>query len=180
MACRGIFNAITREQMKSLLAIRYETDLDDDACDAAVIEEVDRIEGTIRYNSPHCLDVDEAWDPIHRSLNGDQTPDGQLRPGTGRGPLKLCVLGEDQLFDGDRYIVALVKPAQVRKVAAALAKIDEAGLRKRFFRLDPKVVSDYPIDEDYFQYTWSNFAGLPAFYQRAADDGRAVLFVASL
>jgi hypothetical protein len=177
MAGRGGFNAITPEQMKSLLAIRS-SDLDDDECDKVVLAEVSKIEKTIKYKSPHYHDADKAWDAIHRALNGDQTPGGMLTPGCGRGPLKFCVLGEVQLTEAEDHIVALVKPAQVKKVAAALAKIDEAALRQRYFRLDPEIVNDYPIDDEGFDYTWSNFARLPAFYQRAADEGRVVLFVA--
>ena len=178
MAGRGGFNAITPEQMDRLLAIRYESDLDDDECDEAILEEVARIEATIRARSPHYHDADKAWDAIHRCLTGDQTPGGMLSAGTGRGPLKYCVLGEVELIEADDPIVGLVKPRQVPKVAAALAKIDEEGLRKRFFRLDPGAVTDYPLDEEEFAYTWSNFAKLPGFYRRAADNKRAVLFVA--
>jgi hypothetical protein len=178
MAGRGGFNAITPEQMGRLLAIRYESDLDDDACDEAIMEEVSRIEETIDSESLDFLHVDKAWDAIHRCLTGDQTPGGMVNPNSGTGPLKLCVLGGAELMEADHHIITLVKPDEVPRVADALTKIDKAELRKRFFRLDPKAVSDYPIDGDEFEYTWSNFAGLPAFYRRAADSGRAVLFIA--
>ncbi|MGL4419989.1 MAG: YfbM family protein [Gemmataceae bacterium] len=178
MAGRGGFNTITPEQMERLLAIRYESDLDDEACDEAIMEEVSRIEEAIDFASPDFLDIDKAWEAIHRCLTGDQTPDGMVNPNAGRSPLRLCVLGGVKLIEGDHHIVALVKPVEVLKVADALAKIDKAGLRKRFFRLDPEVVSSYPIDDDEFEYTWSNFARLPTFYRRAADQGRAILFIA--
>jgi len=177
MAGRGGFNAITPEQMRHLLAIRA-SDVDDEECDEAIMEAVSKIEAEISSKSPYFHDVDKAWDAIHRSLTGDRTPGGVLTPGTGRGPLKYCVLGEEQMIEADHHTVALVKPGTVRKVATALAKIDAAELRKRFFRLDREVITDYTIDDEGFAYTWSNFAGLPAFYSRAAADGRAVLFVA--
>ncbi len=83
MAGRGGFNAVTPEQMERLLAIRYETDLDDDACDVAVLEEASRIERTIRCSSPYFHDIDKAWDAVHRCLTGDRTPDGMLNPRVG-------------------------------------------------------------------------------------------------
>src|SRR5262249_11429795 len=137
MAGRGNFDAITPEQMKSLLAIRYESDLDDDECDEAIMEEVSRIEETISNNSPYFHDVDKAWDPIHRCLTGDQTPDGMVNPNAGRGPLQLCVLGGVELTEADHHIIALVKPDQVPKVARALLRISKASLQRRFFRIDP-------------------------------------------
>src|SRR5687768_16229537 len=125
MAGRGGFNAITPEQMRRLLAIRS-SELDDEACDEAIMEEVSQIEAGISARSPYFYDVDKAWDAIHRSLTGDQTPGGMLTPGAGRGPLKLCVLGEEQLIEADHHTVALVKPGTVRRVATALAKVDQA------------------------------------------------------
>jgi hypothetical protein len=178
MAGRGGFTAITPELMRRLLAIRYKSDLDDDECDDAIMQEVADIEKKISYNSADYCDVNKAWDPIHRALTGDQTPEGRLTPLTGRGPLKFCVLGEDQLIEADYHNVGLIRPAQVRKIAVALAKINKEGFHKRFFKLDPEVVCDYSIDEDEFEYTWSNFSGLPRFFRRAADNGRAVLFIA--
>lgn len=178
MASRGSFNAITPEQMNRLLAIREDANLEDEECDAAILDEISQIEGTINYRSPYCLDVDKAWDAIHRCLTGDQTPDGMVNADAGRGPLKLCVLGGEQLVEADHHTVALVRPDQVSKAAAALAKIDKAVLRKRFFRLDPEIVCDYPIDDEQFEYTWSNFFALPGFYLRTAIQDRAVVFVA--
>lgn len=178
MAGRGGFIAITPEQMRRLLAIRYDSNLDDEACDEAISEAVSQIEEKISSKSPYYRDVDKAWDPIHRCLTGDQTPGGMVNPNAGREPLQLSVLGGVELVEADHHIVALVKTNEVPQVADALAKIDKARLRKRFFRIDPKVVDDYPIDDDEFEYTWSNFCGLPAFYRRAAIKGRAVLFIA--
>jgi hypothetical protein len=50
MAGRGGFNAITPEQMRCLLAIRA-SDLDDDECDEAIMQEVSRIEAAITDSS---------------------------------------------------------------------------------------------------------------------------------
>jgi hypothetical protein len=178
MAGRGGFNAVTPEQMGRLLAIRSDDDLDDEACDAAILEEVSRVEAEIGYDSPYFHDADKAWDAIHRCLTGDQTPDGRVNPAPGHSPLGLCVLGGEQLVEADHHTVALVRPEQVPGVAAALAEIDRAGMQERFFGIDREFVTDCPIDDAEFEYTWSNFAGLPELYRRAAAEGRAVLFVA--
>jgi hypothetical protein len=125
--------------------------------------------------SPYSLDTDKAWDAIHRCLTADQAPSPRLNRGGAQGPLEQCVLGGEQLIESPHYAVSLVTPEQVPEVAAALARIDRAELRRRFYRLDPKV-TDYPISEREFEYTWSGFEGLPALFARAADEGRAVLF----
>lgn len=178
MAVRGWFTSITQGQMRQLLEIRH-SDLDDDECDEAILESVERIESKFGSKSPFYYDVDKAWDAIHRSLTGDQTPDGMVNPNAGKGSLKLCVLGGMQLLEADHPILTLVKPNEARKVVEALNKIGQDELRKRFFQLDPTLISDYPIDEEEFEYTWSNFVGLRTFYKHTANKERAVLFMAN-
>jgi Domain of unknown function (DUF1877) len=175
MAGRGSFIAITPEQMDQLVAIRYESDLDTDERDVLIWEASSRMGYSLDCTLPYSLDTDKAWDAIHRCLTGDLTPSPRLNRGGAQGPLERCVLGGEQLIESPHYTVSLVRPEQVPEVAAALTKIDRAELRRRFYRLDPEV-TDYPISEREFEYTWSGFEGLPALFVRATDEGRAVLF----
>ena len=87
----------------------------------------------------------------------------------------MCVLGGRQLHGGDDYIVSFVDPEQVRQVAAAIAGIDEAWMRERYFTIS---ASDYgsPLTEDDCDYTWSWFQGVQALFQKAAASGRTMLF----
>ena len=60
---------------------------------------------------------------------------------------------------------------------AALKRITRDWFRERYGRIDP---DSYGVDlsEDDFEYTWSNFEGLPEFFENAARANRAVIFTA--
>jgi hypothetical protein len=167
MGCLGVFFALTPEQDRRLRKA-HRQDGDEGVRDVvADIEEA--------WDRKHLFETDKAWDAIHRTLTGDNTPRGKLSPTAGRGPLKLLILGGRLLYEGDDYTVNLITPAQVRRLAAALAKITEEWMRERFFQLKPKACQ-YDINEDEFDYTWGNFQGLPEFFARAAKEGRSVIF----
>ncbi|MCI0458096.1 MAG: YfbM family protein [Gemmataceae bacterium] len=167
MGCLGVFFALTPEQDKRLRKAHRQDG------DEGVMEVIEEIEEA--WDRKHLFETDKAWDPIHRGLTLDNTPRGKLDPTAGRKPLNLLILGGRLLYDGDDYTVNLITPAQVRRLAAALAKITEEWMRERFFQLKPKGCG-YDIDEDEFDYTWGNFEGLPQFFARAAKEGRSVIF----
>ncbi|NOU29401.1 MAG: YfbM family protein [Polyangiaceae bacterium] len=114
--------------------------------------------------------LDKAWDALHRSLT-----DGQLLYATGPFPLAYAVLGGEPLDVGEDYTARLLTPEQVAEVATALATVTEPWLRKRYFALDAKQYGS-PVTQEDFAYVWSSFQGLPAFFARAAEAKRAVLF----
>ncbi|MEU0558245.1 YfbM family protein [Dactylosporangium sp. NPDC006015] len=117
------------------------------------------------------VDSDKAWDAVHRCLG-----DGTLDPDGGEYPLTHAVLGGRDLHED--YYVIYVTADEVRDVAAAVRGLDRAWLRERFDAIDDP---DYrgAGDADDFEYTWDNFADIQAFYARAADAGRAVIFTAT-
>ena len=81
-----------------------------------------------------------------------------------------------QLHSKDSYIISLVRPEQVREVAAALSQVTKEWLRERYDALDPDHYEG-DIGDDDFEYTWDWFTGLPALFGNAANAGRAVVFV---
>jgi hypothetical protein len=85
------------------------------------------------------------------------------------------ILGGKQLYKGDDYIVALVSPEQVPFVSEALKLIDKVALKQGYDRINQ---DDYDgeIGDDDFEYTWSWFKDLPSLFDKAAQEGRAVLF----
>jgi hypothetical protein len=113
---------------------------------------------------------DKAWDAIHRCLTN-----GTLNIDQDSHPLSLCILGGEQLHKGDSYIVSMVSPGEVKQVAAALQPLKKDWFRTRYFAIDPK---DYGpnFDEQDFEYTWDYFEGVRDFYQKAAVEGRWVIF----
>src|SRR5207244_1532959 len=73
---------------------------------------------------PVHVEMDKAWEPIHRCLTGDRCPD--LFFTCGPMPLKLCVLGGRQVFRHGYRTASVVDADKVPRVAKALAKIDRA------------------------------------------------------
>ena len=62
-------------------------------------------------------------------------------------------------------------------MAAALPTITEAEFRRRCFAIDTDSCGCLLTEED-FGYTWEWFQGVRELYQRAASEGRFVLFTA--
>lgn len=118
----------------------------------------------------HSCGTDKAWDPIHRCLT-----DGHLEYTNGTYPLNAVILGGRQLYEGDDYIISLLTPDQVKDVATALAEVDRDLMWTGYQRIEP---DEYGVNYggDDFDYLWANFADLPAFFRRAADAGRHVIF----
>jgi hypothetical protein len=119
--------------------------------------------------------TDKAWDGIHRALT-----DGKLEPGD--TPRHLCILGVNERLwvrraDGQlEWIVNLLEPGEVRRVAAAIRGIDRAELRRGYDRIDPDSFYRLVMSEEDFEATWSSFQRLREFFERAATAGRWVVF----
>jgi hypothetical protein len=102
-----------------------------------------------------------------------------LTPEEGEYPLDTVILSEEQLNQGEDYIHSYREPDLVAHLASELAEVDILWLRKRFFQLDPAHTLE-AIDEEEFDYLWGWFQYLPAFYARAAAEGRVVVFAVAL
>ena len=123
-----------------------------------------------RWDEEWLLQMDKAWDAIHRILS-----DGTLNPDGGARPRNLAILGGQQLYRGDDYVISLIAPKQVRDLAVSLVDLDEAWLRERY---DAIAADGYGVpksDED-FGYTWEYFKDLAPFVKRAGQAGRCVIF----
>ncbi len=159
MAGRGVFFAITSEKAAS-----FRDASDDDA----LIELVEEIEEA--WDDDNLAECDKAWDAMHRLLT-----DGALEFGNGSEPLCHCVLGPDQLHDGDDYIVSLVPPDRVKAVSKALTDITEAWFTGRYRTVVPHDYAPEYGDEDR-EYTWEYFQAVRELYRKAAERDRFVLF----
>ncbi len=159
----GVHFAVPPERERQLLAAADEDDTD------ALAGLLEDLEETWDDESLK-VDSDKAWDAIHRCLTN-----GTLDPDAGEYPLSLAVLGGRHLHED--YYVVHVAADEVRDVAQALGGIDEPWLRARFDAIDDPDYAGARDDVD-FDYTWSNFEDLQAFYERAAAAGRAVVFTA--
>jgi hypothetical protein len=160
MSARGVHLAATPAQAKALLAAKT---------DRKLMELVEEIEEA--WEEPFVVETDKAWDAIHRCLT-----DGSLLYVSGEYPLNHCICGGRQLIRGRDYTVSFVSAPQVKDVAAALAKISKAWLRKRYDQIDPDDYDEGEIGDDDFDYTWESFLDVRRFYKRAAKARRAVIF----
>jgi len=166
MSCLGVHFALAPEDYSRLLQVA-----DDDAALLDLIQE-NIEERYLDSETKWQFQSDKAWDAIHRSLTN-----GRLEYGTGPYPLANAVLGGEPLYGGDDYIVVLVRPEHVAATAHALAAVTKEWLRQQYLAID---ATDYglTLSDDDFEYTWSNFEGLPEFFATAAAAGRPVVFTA--
>ena len=162
MAARGVHFALTDKEVRELESRDY-----DEARLEYVQEEIE--EQFFENRQDDFAETDKAWDAIHRCLT-----DGTLG-GASTSPLEIVVLGGEQFYSGDDYIMTLKRADDVRAVVPHLARITEASLRASYDKLDPGEY-DGEIGDDDFGYTWENFVTLRRFWERAADKGRSILF----
>lgn len=157
MGCLGVHFAIDSDRADRLLAAADDEEL------LAVVEEIEEAWDA-------AFETDKAWDALHRCLS-----DGTLDPEAGTPPLNRVFFGGRMLNEEDDYFVVLITPAEVAEIAAALATIEEAWLRERYFAIPD---SDYEGEksEADWDYTRRQFEGLPEFFATAAQAGRHVIF----
>ena len=166
MACRGVHFALTEDDANKLLK----------AAEAG--QAVDFIQEVVeaRWEEEWLQETDKPWDAIHRC-----STDGTLNCKR-KSPLEKCVLGGRQLQQGNDYIISFLTAEEVREVAAAVAGMSMEVFHKRYWGLKRKLLwfdlSDYagPISEDDFEYSWSYFAELVGFFQKAASGKRSLVF----
>ena len=162
MACRGVFFAITTEQQEQLIGLPSDRDRID------YLQEV--IEDA--WDEEHLLEVDKAWDAIHRCLT-----DGSLKFEPSPDPLPKLFLGGKQLIsDSDIYIINFIDHSELAGISAALKNATQEWMHSRYEKLKG---TDYPqemISEQDWRYTWEWFSAIPDFISRAEKDNRRVIF----
>ena len=151
----GVHFAITDEQRQKLEACKT-----DDERKECVQEEIEE-----EWDKAFLVETDKAWDAIHRSL-GEFPPNVQCfyeddwshgekwaaPEDYGSPPLKLAVLGGKKLMDWEgNHFIRLIEPGEVSQIAAALIDIDEAELRRRYFKHCEGAWPEY--GEEDFEYT---------------------------
>jgi hypothetical protein len=165
MSCLGVHFALTKDEA------HYLRSLPDEQARLEHLQEV--IETRYFEEQPDFkAESDKSWDAMHRTLT-----DGQCSWDGGEYPFSHVVLGGELLYTESDYIISLKTPQQVRDIAAALPRITDAEFRRRYFAIDPDSYG-FPLSDEDFGYTWEWFQGVRELYQRAATEGRFVLFTA--
>jgi hypothetical protein len=170
MACRGAFFALTQEEEAKLLSASGS-----DAVVEIITEEIEE-----RWDEEWLQQMDKSWDAIHRCLG-----DGSLRNSQSLVSAK-AVLGGRQLSSRNDWVVSYLTGEEVKAVVRAIADIDEAELRRRYFGLKKKKFlwfdrTEYegPIGEEDFEYSWSYFTEMRRLFVKAATANRAMVFSVS-
>jgi len=161
---RGFHIALAREHAKTLFGLK------DDASIRKFLDELKAMPEMKK--SGRLLDVGTWWDPIHRCLT-----EGELDPNGGDFPLNTAVLGGKQLLKGSDFTAVLIRPDMTRFIADALAELEEDDLRKKFFALKGGSYQE-PIDEKHFMELWLRLLDLKVFFDAAAENLEAVVFLA--
>lgn len=164
MARRGVHFAITVDDLTALRSAEG---------DQAVMTVIEAVENRWEKEAGLVCETDKAWDAIHRCLT-----DGGLTFSGGTDPLRLCILGGEQLYGGDDYLVALVPHGQLRPLADALATVTPRFIAERYWAIPDDY--EHPKSDEDCQYTWDWFSDLPAFFDRAERAGRHVIFTVDL
>lgn len=164
MARRGVHFAITVDDLTALRSAEG---------DEAVMTVIEAIETRWEKEAGLICETDKAWEAIHRCLT-----DGRLTFDGGPDPLKLCILGGEQLYAGDDYIVALVTHDKLRLLADALAPVTPQFIAERYWGIPDDY--EHPKSDEDCQYTWDWFSDLPAFFDRAERAGRHIIFTVDL
>jgi hypothetical protein len=127
---------------------------------------VEDVEGA--WDKEWLQETDKAWDAIHRCLT-----DGKLE--FGDTPYHKCILGSDNLYEGDDYIISFLSPEEVKEVAAVIEDIGPDELRRRYDAIDTKTYQGTLSDDD-FEYAWSWFRHVREFFQKSASANRSMIF----
>jgi len=81
------------------------------------------------------------------------------------------------LCEDDEGTVCHANAHEVQQIAAAIARIDQLEMRRRYDAIDPDEYDGDKSDDD-FDYTWGWFVPLREFFNKAAAHDRAVIFTA--
>jgi len=163
MVARAVHFALTEEQTSRLM----DTPGADNDFLMAFVEEIEEGPNGEGWDAEWVQETDKSWEAIHRCRTGGKLEGGDT-------PFHKGVLGSDNLYEGDDYIMSFLSPEEVKEVAAAIRDIDREELRRRYDAIDPEEYDG--LVEDDFEYTWSWFPHLRDFFQKAAAANRAMLF----
>ena len=164
MGCLGLHFSLDADQLAALRAVEEDERVE--------FVQAEFEEALWSSDKARAQETDKAWDAIHRALT-----DGKMEWTNGAYPLNHVILGGELLYEEDDYILSLKSANDVRDIAAALSAFTPERLRAGYDKIDAKGLG-YIIGDEDFQYTWHWFQKLIDFYQRAAMEGRAVLFTA--
>ena len=161
MAARGVHFALSESERTQIDQCREMSRRDASRKSIELIEEIEE-----RWDREWLCETDKAWDCIHRTLTSVLPDDIQ----DSVSPLQWCIWDAEQLTEDDaEYFISFVSDERVATVSEELSKVDRRTFADQLKRAVPEEAGEV----DYF---WDHFFALVRFYQKAARDGRSVLF----
>jgi hypothetical protein len=157
----GVFFALTPKQESALLTAHD---------NSAVMTLVEAIEE--RWIETSTQEIDTAWKEIHASLTSTTAPWKQYE-----SVVAHCILSDQQLYNGNEFIVSFISRERVSAIAEVLLSITEDDFRIVFFDVQTFTIGE-PITAEHFQYHWTWFDVMRQFFQRTKKKRRAILFTA--
>jgi len=111
-----------------------------------------------------------AWNTVHRCLT-----DGYLKWDNGTPPRNQVILGGENLYERDDFVMLLKDPRMVRGVAYALQNITKLWMAAGYKTIPP---SDYEFtkSEDDFEIAWDALLEVKRLFDVAGRNGRYILF----
>lgn len=173
MAHLGLFLALSEKEKDALLApptdeerVEFMQEIQEKRYDQDSMEFADG------------LGVEKAWEGLHRAFAGEKDSGNDWWVNTlTDDPLSQAILGHNGVLENEieaHWLMRLVDPPTVERVAAALTALTEEEYTERYncycrgtLRFD---------DEDYLEYTLGYLDELRKFYNAVAGTGRWVLF----
>lgn len=165
MACLGVLFSLDEKTVLKLKSFKSDEDR------LAYLQE--DIEEIIMENEPEQFaELDKSWEALHRSLT-----DGKFEWDNGTFPLNHVIMGGEQIYNNDDYIMSLKTPDQVETISEAVGKISKEDLRSGYNKIptDDEGYAEFLSEKD-FEYTWTWFENSVAFWKKASSKKRFVLF----
>lgn len=167
MSCLGVLFAVPEDVVKHIRALpmAQRPEYISDELEEEYFEEYPE----------RTVELDKAWDAIHRSLT-----DGTLSFDCESYPLGGAVLGGELLYyDGDKYddyIITAKSPSMVRELYSWLVKLTKKQFREGYSKID-ETYPDELSGED-LEYSWEYLQDSIPFFRLAAEKDLWVLFTA--
>lgn len=176
MGCLAVLFALNEQEVEQLRLVKRQDRSD------YMHEEIEEV--FFDDYPEYTCELDKSWDAMHRMLT-----DGNLNFENTFQPLCNVIFGGEFLYglvressgevitpetEGDEFMI-LKTPEQVAEIAKVLPGRTKAECRECYNKIDE---DDYgfPLDDEDFEYTWEYLQESLAFWKKAAEEKRYVLF----
>lgn len=133
------------------------------------------IEEKLICNNPERFAAfDKSWNALHKSLT-----EGKFDCTNGTFPLNHVIMGGEQIYHEDDYIMSLKTPDQVSQIADAVDSITKEQLQSAYSKIESEDYG-FNLTKENFEYMWAWFQNSLQFWKKAATEKRHVLFTADL